>query len=613
MEILDEETLKINITNINDLFSIGCGYCKHQTVPIKNKFRNDFKMTLNQIPIDIYQHLINKGWTRCGNRFYKRNYEKCCCKLYQPRLNINNFKISKEQKKVMKRFKKYLQGDLELNKMYNVKFNMNNVDNQNNHKEKIKEEDPIQNKIFNKLKIFISLQKFRDILKKYIQNQDDINEIYQKTLSTKIRSNNNKKMDYDYSCDLIFIIKNVLISLRKKNITDNKFNINVIENKIKNIQLDDINEVSENFINEIKNEFINFYKYEQDYKIISFNEKTGHINFKIVNKNNINIINKEPKIPKQEKNAINKINEINNKKEKYIFDYFKEIVDEPDLYLPLKHIYTLELTDKIHLEATDERFLLYKKYQLRVHKEYPTIDSYNNFIGLTPLIIKKEIKYPDNFIMKTKHPAIYPKYYGTYNLIHRIDGIIIAVTCIDILPNYMLSCYCYYDPDWSFLDLGVFTAIREIEYMKSFQELIDKNFMYYSMEEMSQSVTKLKYKGNYFPTEIVDHYSEKYVFLTDEVKAIIGDNECHGLTPQGKNKNIGEYFTPEEINYYYNTIIIDVFGEQIMLEDFLNLYIEDYKKQNNIRNNLRKFMEIIDINTFSKIRFYFDGSFEIMI
>ena len=87
----------------------------------------------------------------------------------------------------MKRFKKYLQGELELNKMYNVKFNMNNVDNKNNHKEKIKEEDPIQNKIFNKLKIFISLQKFRDILKKYIQNQDDINEIYQKTLPQSMK------------------------------------------------------------------------------------------------------------------------------------------------------------------------------------------------------------------------------------------------------------------------------------------------------------------------------------------------------------------------------------------------------------------------------------------
>ena len=34
----------------------------------------------------------------------------------------------------MKRFKKYLQGELELNKMYNVKFNMNNVDNKNNAK-----------------------------------------------------------------------------------------------------------------------------------------------------------------------------------------------------------------------------------------------------------------------------------------------------------------------------------------------------------------------------------------------------------------------------------------------------------------------------------------------
>ena len=51
---------------------------------------------------------------------------------------------------------------------------------------------------------------------------------------------------------------------------------------------------------------------------------------------------------------------------------------------------------------------------------------------------------------------------------------------------------------------------------------------------MSQSVTKLKYKGNYFPTEIMDHYTENYVFLTEKIKALIGDNECHCLTPYGK-------------------------------------------------------------------------------
>ena len=112
------------------------------------------------------------------------------------------------------------------------------------------------------------------------------------------------------------------------------------------------------------------------------------------------------------------------------------------------------------------------------------------------------------------------------------------MTVIDILPNYLESHYCYYDPDFSFLDLGVVTAIREIEYMKSFQELIDKNFMYYTMGEMSQSVTKLKYKGNYFPTEIMDNYTGIYVLLTEEIKKLISDNECHHLALNEKNKNV---------------------------------------------------------------------------
>ena len=156
---------------------------------------------------------------------------------------------------------------------------------------------------------------------------------------------------------------------------------------------------------------------------------------------------------------------------------------------------------------------------------------------MSPLI-KKEINLPKDLNNKTKHPELYPKYYGSYNLIHRIDEKIIAVTVIDILPNYLESAYCYYDPDFSFLDLGVVTAIREIEYMKSFQELIDKNFMYYTMGEMSLSVTKLKYKGDYFPTEIMDHYTGIYVPLTNEIRNLLSDNKCHFLTLFGKNKSL---------------------------------------------------------------------------
>ena len=603
MEI-NQEKLRINITQLKELNLFGCGYCKHQSVQIKSRLKNEIMMKIKSIPLDIYQNLIEKGWSKSGTLIYKRNYEKSCCKIYQPRVNINNFKISKEQKKVMKKFRKYLSGEYEQNKFNKLYNNIN--DNDVKEKEKPKEEDEIQNKIDAKLREYIMSTNFLNILNKYLKNEDDINLIYEKLIYTKIRKNNNKKFNYDYSCDLIFIIKNVLISLKKKNvIEENSINTNNINDKGVNEENDEY----KNFINEIYNDINNFYKSDDNYEDISFNEKTGHINFKMKNKSIITKENKKQEkkeYKKENKTNLNQIN-IQKEKEKYNLEYFKEIVTEPEIYLPLKHIYTIELTDKIELEPTEERYLLYQKYQLAVHKETTTVQSYNNFIGISP-IINKYINLPPDLNTKTRHPELYPKHYGMHNLIHRIDGKIIAVTVIDILPNYFESLYCYYDPDFSFLDLGVVTAIREIEYAKSVQELINKNLTYYTMGEMSLSVKKLQYKSNYSPMEIMDPYTGIYVPLTEDIKKLLSDNECHFLTLLGKNRDlVGKYFSQNEIDLFYYNIQISVFGEKILVEDFLKLYFEDdIRKQNTIRNNLRRFLDFIDMDTFARIEFYYD-------
>ena len=610
----NENKFRINITQIKEYNLFGCGYCKHQSVEVRSKFRNEIVLFTKSIPVDIYQNFIEKGWSKCGIQLYKRNYEKSCCKIYQPRVNINNFKITKEQKKVMKRFRKYLSGEYELNKLNKLN---NTIKNNNNIKEpeKIKKEDEIQNRIDEKLREYMTSTNFLDILNRYIQKEEDINLIYEKLLYNKIRKNNNKKFDYDYSCDLIYIIKNVLMSIKKKN----GINGNIInDNKINDMTFCNSEEYKK-LINDLFNDINNFYKSDDNYENISFNENSGHINFKI-KKNHI--INKETKKEKtkekqkENKNGYKKENKINinqinnqqkNEKEKYTLEYFKEIVTEPEIYLPLKHRYTMELTDKIELQPTEERFLLYQKYQSRVHNETSTAHGYNNFIGVST-IIKKPINLPPDLNTKTKHPELYPKHYGMHNLIHRIDGKIIAVTVIDILPNYFESLYCYYDPDYSFLDLGVFTAIRELEYLKSLHELIDKNFTYYTMGEMSISVKKLKYKSDYCPTEILDPYTGIYVPLTDEIKNSIADNECHFFTLLGKNRNlVGDYFSKEEIDFYYYNIQVSVFGDKILIEDFLKLYFEDnIRMQDSIRKNLRRFLEFIDMNLFSQIEFYYD-------
>ena len=50
--------------------------------------------------------------------------------------------------------------------------------------------------------------------------------------------------------------------------------------------------------------------------------------------------------------------------------------------------------------------------------------------------------------------------YGSFHQQYWLDGKIIAVGVIDILPYCVSSVYLYYDPDYSFLSLGVYSALR---------------------------------------------------------------------------------------------------------------------------------------------------------
>ena len=626
--------LRVNICQmIDDNRPSGCGYCKDKITNIRKQTSYKYRLILKSISVDFYEKMFKKGWTRCGDLVYKTSYEKTCCKLYQPRVNINNFKLTNEQTKIMKRFRKFLSGAYEQNKLKIL---------EKNKKDSIKAEDNYQNQIFLKVKDYINSKIYIDILQKYIQEEKDINFIVNKINNdTKIRRNTNKKYNFDYSCDLIFIIIKMINSISKKNQINQIINVEDEKNKNKDL------------IKILYNNFIQYYK--PDNEIINIKEETGHINFQIknqeeykkylnliengeknnqanqlnnnnnlyndinnlnnnidnpnninnnINNNNKDIINEEKKLNNKSKK--NKKKE-ENKKDKFIFDYFPEIVNEPEIYLPLKHTYTIELSDKISLSPTEERFLLYNKYQRAVHNENSTILTYNNNWGLSILEKNKIIPLPENLSQKTKHPELYPKYYGTYNLIHRIDGKIIAVTVIDLLPNSLESVYCYYDPDFSFLDLGVFTVIREIEYMKSFQNLIDKNMAYYSMGEMCQSCQKLKYKGNYIPTEIMDHYTGKYVLLTDEVKKLIADNKCHHLVENIESPEI-KLFSDFEIEDKYWNLLINVFGEPVYIDDFFNLYVQNENYRNILASCIKRFLEIIDADLYSNIEFYFDAS-----
>ena len=53
-----------------------------------------------------------------------------------------------------------------------------------------------------------------------------------------------------------------------------------------------------------------------------------------------------------------------------------------------------------------------------------------------------------------------PMGYGSFHQQYILDGKIICVGVLDVLPSLVSSKYLYYDPDYSFLTLGTYSALR---------------------------------------------------------------------------------------------------------------------------------------------------------
>ena len=123
MEPNSEPINQINITpniktckkelfmNVQYLYEDGigrhCGYC--------NSSQGSYSLGFvsSTYPIEIYEKMMFEGWRRCGDYTYRPNLEKSCCKSYSCRLDVDEFKIDKHQKRVMRNFRKYLIGEFD--------------------------------------------------------------------------------------------------------------------------------------------------------------------------------------------------------------------------------------------------------------------------------------------------------------------------------------------------------------------------------------------------------------------------------------------------------------------------------------------------------------------
>ncbi|CAH1154474.1 unnamed protein product [Phaedon cochleariae] len=92
-----------------DIEKHRCGYCNQENTSISNG------MWAHSLTVDDYQNLIDRGWRRSGMYCYKPVMAETCCPQYTIKCDVKNFSLSKSQKKVIKKFNKFLETDI-LNK-----------------------------------------------------------------------------------------------------------------------------------------------------------------------------------------------------------------------------------------------------------------------------------------------------------------------------------------------------------------------------------------------------------------------------------------------------------------------------------------------------------------
>ncbi|KAB7499987.1 Arginyl-tRNA--protein transferase 1 [Armadillidium nasatum] len=139
-----------------------------------------------------------------------------------------------------------------------------------------------------------------------------------------------------------------------------------------------------------------------------------------------------------------------------------------------------------------EAFELFRKYQMSVHKDPPEEcdeKSFKNFLVDGPLSPYKGAGSP-------------PKGFGPFHYQYWLDGELIAVGVLDILPGCVSSVYFYYDPKYSFLSLGTYSSLREIALTQELKGNSELHWLYY-MGFYIHSCPKMRYKKQYTPSYLL--------------------------------------------------------------------------------------------------------------
>ncbi|KAM9848195.1 arginyl-tRNA--protein transferase 1 isoform 1-T1 [Aulostomus maculatus] len=177
---------------------------------------------------------------------------------------------------------------------------------------------------------------------------------------------------------------------------------------------------------------------------------------------------------------------------KTLEDFIKETLPDSSSHCLEVRLVPVSFEEPRFTSTYQQSAELYARYQMAIHGDDPdecSESQFRRFLCDSPLEAEGSPDGPDMG-------------YGSFHQQYWLDGRIVAVGVIDILPTCVSSVYLYYHPDFASLSLGSYSALREIAFTRQLQKQSPK-LSYYYLGFYIHSCPKMRYKGQYRPSDLL--------------------------------------------------------------------------------------------------------------
>ncbi|XP_042029367.1 arginyl-tRNA--protein transferase 2-like [Salvia splendens] len=452
-----------------------CGYCKSGA-----RTSVSHGLWAHSLTVDDYQALLDRGWRRSGCFLYKSDMEKTCCPSYTIRLKAADFVPSKEQVRVSKKMQRFLTRTLDVTTTGKSANELNSAaasSSGDNDKKKTATVDSSKVDGKDKDKTGQSAHLLSDQIDKTVELCVESGElpaniqlpkasVKQVTpAKRKLQAENSEELVF--SCNVAFQIVATIRRVKKEaehvksvehGLGGNKDVSDLSPQKTAEILVSHLKQLgqSHGFSVRACNGHINFYSSIEKADLVEVGRSTG-------SKTPLPDADANKRTVKNNTGGGSQERRIEIRLNKSSFDY--------------------------------EEYCLYRKYQLRVHNDTPehvTESSYKRFLVDTPLV----------YVPPNGDGSVPPCGFGSFHQQYVVDGKLIAVGVIDILPKCLSSKYLFWDPDYAFLSLGKYSALEEIKCVQANQVRCPM-LQYYYLGYYIHSCSKMRYKAAYRPSELL--------------------------------------------------------------------------------------------------------------